>query len=123
MRPVTPCCARLAELEKQRTRLREVEAELEKKRQLILDYFEGLECLQSCDSYGHDDLCPVASPGDAMRAMRKLLLEAQEAMDEAIGEMNYDQAAGVGALCAMSIFRIGKFLGNLEDLVEDEDDD
>lgn len=28
------------------------------------------DCLQKCDSYGHEELCPVVHPGNAIRALK-----------------------------------------------------
>ena len=37
----------------------------------IFDDDGGYKCLPDCDSYGHNELCPVASPENAIRALKK----------------------------------------------------
>lgn len=52
-------------------------------RQFISDTVDRMECLPKCDSYGHEELCPVTNPMEAFRklraerdALRALLKEA-----------------------------------------------
>lgn len=51
--------------------VKELREEIAVLKQLLKDTTDGMECLESCDSYGHDDLCPVAHPEIAWRKLRE----------------------------------------------------
>lgn len=39
------------------------------------DLMQGMECLPKCDSYGHEDGCPVNNPKEAFRKLRQQLAD------------------------------------------------
>lgn len=57
--------------------LAECEAKLQ---QFAADTVEGFDCLPTCDSTAHDELCPVAHPVEAWRVLRERLAAAREAL-------------------------------------------
>lgn len=56
-------------------------AENARLRQFAKDVSDDMECLDTCDSYGHDDLCPVANPVEAWRQLRQEKAELVEALE------------------------------------------
>jgi predicted metal-binding protein len=66
-----------------------LEAENATLRQFVKDVSEDMVCLTTCDSYGHDELCPFAHPIEAWRklkeenaALHQQNAELVEALDE-----------------------------------------
>ena len=78
----------------QHDKLARLRSENESFKQLIKDTVYGMECPEICDSYGHDENCPVANPEVAWRQLREentrlraeneLLLETIDALQPAI---------------------------------------
>jgi len=59
--------------------------ELDILKQYLTDTSEDMECLERCDSYGHEEDCPVANPMAAFRKLRnrnKALEDVLRSLDE-----------------------------------------
>ncbi len=48
----------------------------------LADVFDDMECLPTCDSYGHDDECPAVYGDKAFSRLRKQLAEAEKRIAE-----------------------------------------
>ena len=59
-----------------------LESENAARKQIIADVFDDMECLPSCDDYGHDDECPAVYANKAFASLRRQLAEAQERIKE-----------------------------------------
>lgn len=46
-------------------------------RQYVADTSDGFECLPNCDSFGHEEFCPVSNVVAAWRQLRERLAEAE----------------------------------------------
>ena len=53
-------------------------AEVETLRTFLADTTEDMECLDGCDSYGHEEDCPVVNPFAAWRNLRTKLEKAEQ---------------------------------------------
>lgn len=76
-----------AEISRLRERVRELTEDLgpwtaKLLRQYVDDTSDGFECLPKCDSYGHEDMCPVTNTVAAFRLLRGQLAEAQKRIAE-----------------------------------------
>lgn len=54
-------------------------------RQYVADTSDGFECLPNCDSFGHEELCPVTNTVQAFRLLRERLAD-QDTVREAYCE-------------------------------------
>ena len=59
------------------SKIRDLDAELQKvtasRKQFLDDCSDDMECLPECNSYGHQELCPVTNPAAAWRQLREEL--------------------------------------------------
>jgi hypothetical protein len=69
-------------IKKLKDKMKALEAENARLHQFVKDTVEGFECLDTCDSYGHDDLCPVVNPVEAWRRLREENARLREAFLE-----------------------------------------
>lgn len=51
--------------------------ECERWQAVVKDTVEDMECVEGCDSYGHNEGCPVAYPAVAWRMLRERLATAE----------------------------------------------
>lgn len=58
----------------------ELNHKMEIYKQYLSDTSEDMECLEGCDSYGHEDDCPVANPMAAFRKLRQWVDDLQSGM-------------------------------------------
>lgn len=79
---VQPIIARLtAENEK----VRKYAAEMKESRdQFLQDSTDDMECLPGCNSYGHEEICPVVNTAEAWRKLRERTHNAERERDEAV---------------------------------------
>ena len=91
-------------------RVKELEAKHDRLRAdfdaLCKDTVDGMECLPTCDSYGHDDACPVAYPVNAWRLLRAELEKARR-------ERDYFKEKWHTALSELDVFRADKLFDAL----------
>ena len=58
----------------------ELNHKMEIYKQYLADTSEDMECLEGCDSYGHEDDCPVTNPMAAFRKLRQWIDDLQSGM-------------------------------------------
>jgi hypothetical protein len=54
----------------------------------IAQLMDDAECLPTCDSVTHDELCPYVNPGNAIRAMARREPSVREAADRLLNEVS-----------------------------------
>lgn len=59
-----------------------IKAENARLRQLIKDTVDGMECLETCNTYGHDERCPIAYPEYAWRILQEEKAELIKILEE-----------------------------------------